>query len=1175
MNSPKIVVATFFVTTLLAINSFSQSKIVLNLKSGMETFFANEKPTLSFDSHELTVGYAYRIVSVSTLNLNKDLLKARGVELLGYLPENSFYAKIQVENTHLPEEFISVFEINSRRKQSPEVYAGYFPDYAKDGNFISINLSVFDGEMDAVRSEIGKIASAKIESESPSSISVKIPSTSLNNVLALRGVYYICSIDALPEPLNTPGKTSHGSSVLDGYTGNGVKYTGNGITVMMTDDGLLNEHIDFKNRFDQSECSICDPLPSASHGDHVAGTIMGAGNKDPYTRGMAKDINFFVQDAATGFGAFWNVVPTKYTTDSLVITSRSYGNGCGGTYSAVSSDFDEQMIALPNILHVVAAANSGTSNCGYGVSGWGNISDGEQPAKNPLVVGALTDYDVIAGFSSRGPLKDGRIKPDVCGVGVNVLSTQPGNQYASFNGTSMSTPGVSGTIAQLYEAFKDHNGGNYPTGALMKAIVMNTANDLGTKGPDFIHGYGKINARKAYRTIKDGTYFTSSLSNGANESFFISVPPNVSELRIMLYWADPEAVSAANPALVNDLNLSVINPNSTTILPWVLDHTPSIPALSSPATPGVDSINNVEQVTIDGPTAGTYEVNVDGFSIPVGPQTYYIVYEFNYNEINVNYPNGEESFNSPSSTIIRWDAMTDNSDFLVEYTLDNGNSWNNIGTANPSARHINWNIPSGISTGEARIRVSKPGISDVSDTTFSIFNRPVGLSFNWSCPDSLSFAWNPVNGASHYTVYMLGNKFMDSIGMTADTFMVVNVPATDTNWFSVRSHGFSGQVSERAIAIQKLPGEFNCTWSAPHAGVDPGCVPTNVNGCVDFTNASVNTTASSTYTWYFPSGTPSTSSAINPTVCFSGPGYHDIALVVDNGVGIDSVYYTNFIYIDSAYSLPYHEGFENIGTFAGNDFWTVINNGGAAFFITGTAALSGSQSVRLNNHGQQDGSIDELISGPIDASVLGSSDLLTLSFRYSYRRINSSSADRLKLFVNSECDENWIVRKTLSGTMLSNDPPSTQPWVPSSSSDWVTVHVTNITSQFFTGEFQFKFQFENGGGSNFFLDDINIYQGSPSDTVVSGVVENNMDHSMAVYPNPASDEVNVLFKSETGVPVTILITDITGKTIQSNHIQSGIGQNLVVFNTNELATGSYFVILRSGTSQSVERLIIE
>ena len=71
---------------------------------------------------------------------------------------------------------------------------------------------------------------------------------------------------------------------------------------------------------------------------------------------------------------------------------------------------------------------------------------------------------------------------------------------------------------------------------------MNTAEDLGNDGPDFIFGYGRVNARRAISTIQDTAWFTNSITSlgGSYNYTTLGSLPVQSELRAMFYWTDPE-----------------------------------------------------------------------------------------------------------------------------------------------------------------------------------------------------------------------------------------------------------------------------------------------------------------------------------------------------------------------------------------------------------------------------------------------------------------------------------------------------------------------------------------------------------------------------------------------------------------------------------------------------------
>ena len=108
----------------------------------------------------------------------------------------------------------------------------------------------------------------------------------------------------------------------------------------------------------------------------------------------------------------------------------------------------------------------------------------------------------------------------------------------------------------------------------------------------------------------------------------INVPATVGQVKVMVYWHDKEGRVNACTALVNDLNIQLTAPSGTTYDPWVLDPTPNASILDQDAVRGIDNLNNMEQVTLDNPSSGVYNLSVEGFAIPFGPQEYYVTYEF-------------------------------------------------------------------------------------------------------------------------------------------------------------------------------------------------------------------------------------------------------------------------------------------------------------------------------------------------------------------------------------------------------------------------------------------------------------------------------------------------------------------------------------------------------------------
>ncbi len=219
------------------------------------------------------------------------------------------------------------------------------------------------------------------------------------------------------------------------------------------------------------------------------------------------------------------------------------------------------------------------------------------------------------------------------------------------------------------------------------------------------------------------------------------------------------------------------------------------------------------------------------------------------------------------------------------------------------------------------------------------------------------------------------------------------------------------------------------------------------------------------------------------------------------------------------------------------------------------------------NFGQAPSNIDELISSPIDLSVVPANGTVTLSFRYSYRKKLAADYEYLKVFITGDCGENWVQRKTLGGSQLSSIALATA-WKPSSQADWATVHMTNVTNNYFEQNFRVKFRFEGEGGNNFYLDDINLYSGSPSNTIVLGVNEDQNLNNITLYPNPVQDELSVEYTATSASELTVSIVDMAGKLIQAHRIQSNVGQNIIMMDTKELAAGKYTLLLQGNSGKT-------
>ena len=336
-----------------------------------------------------------------------------------------------------------------------------------------------------------------------------------------------------------------------------------------------------------------------------------------------------------------------------------------------------------------------------------------------------------------------------------------------------------------------------------------------------------------------------------------------------------------------------------------------------------------------------------------------------------------------------------------------------------------------------------------------------------------------------------------------------------------------------------------------------------VGDAISFEDDSYN--AATGWNWSFDGGQPATSTAQNVTVTYSQPGLYSVSLSATDGATNDSEVKTNYIRVlPTSSTIPYWEGFEAYSSLNNLVNWEVVNQeNNNAFTIENTTGYSGSQCAKLVNFGQAPSNVDELISSPMDLSVIPQTGAVTLSFRYSYRKKTSVDYEYLKVFITSDCGDTWVQRKTLGGNQLSSL-ATTSSWKPTSQADWVTVHVTNVTSNYFSQNFKFKFRFEGEGGNNFYLDDINLYAGSSSNEVVLGLNQfNESINDLSLYPNPTDGELNVSFSASKNKDMQFQVLDITGKIIQNNLVNAVQGSNLVLLDTQIFAAGSYFLKIMS------------
>ncbi len=397
--------------------------------------------------------------------------------------------------------------------------------------------------------------------------------------------------------------------------------SGAGVIVGQWESGHPDaNHVDLTGRV----ANIDDKGKAGDHATLVAGTILGDGSLLPSRRyrGMAPSatlVSFRAWDNTAELREQYEQAIGLYGID---IANNSWGKVEWHAYKDYSASLDDIVrggLGKP-VSVVCAAGNEGA---------WATIAS-TAVGKNVITVGATNSDDgSIWSWSNKGPTADGRLKPDLMSPGCEarkgwgIWSTLPGNRYGSGCGTSLAVPSVSGTLALLLEDWRAIHETD-PLPSTLKGILIQTAVDINTPGPDYASGYGSLDAKGAVDLIRADTLDERIVEDrivdpGQQKEYRLHVPPEQSALKLTLIWDDVAADPLAALALVNDLDLVVTDPTGRRVFPWTLDpDVPREPALRDRE----DHTNNVEQVYVETPADGIWRIVVSAAVVPQYPQTY-------------------------------------------------------------------------------------------------------------------------------------------------------------------------------------------------------------------------------------------------------------------------------------------------------------------------------------------------------------------------------------------------------------------------------------------------------------------------------------------------------------------------------------------------------------------------
>lgn len=344
-------------------------------------------------------------------------------------------------------------------------------------------------------------------------------------------------------------------------------FNGTAQTIGCADTGLHQDLCWFDRKIGSYDAIRDGDTLGDSHGDAVVSLLVGEREEN---RGVAFGATVAFLDLAEGSGA-----PATTALFEQTVYQRLYDRGariltfsqtrsaerCGrfscGPYDRSEMAADQFLRAHPDALILYSAGNNAEEQSP-------NIGSPAR-AKNVVSVGALGSRGRgLASFSSTGPLRDGRTKPEVVfvggGVRVGALSPTGSCSERRVSGTSFAAPSVAGVAALLREEVLSTD--RAVSGAMIKALLIQSAAMWGqAEGAGY--GYGEVTMRNAAKVVRNSLRYEGVVSGPFRENVYVLRPSrNASTFpehafRATLVWMDwPSSVNPSTP-LVHDLDLSL------------------------------------------------------------------------------------------------------------------------------------------------------------------------------------------------------------------------------------------------------------------------------------------------------------------------------------------------------------------------------------------------------------------------------------------------------------------------------------------------------------------------------------------------------------------------------------------------------------------------------------------
>lgn len=359
-----------------------------------------------------------------------------------------------------------------------------------------------------------------------------------------------------------------------------------------------------------------------------------------------------------------------------------------------------------------------------------------------------------------------------------------------------------------------------------------------------------------------------------------------------------------------------------------------------------------------------------------------------------------------------------------------------------------------------------------------------------------------------------------------------------------------------------------------YTGTTTSCADFNLsvtlqnNGTSPLTSATISVTGIPTpitYNWTGNLATYGVAQVNLGNVTLTANATATITVTSQDGNPLNSTVTQTLQYISSSTTTAVN----TVQDFSNSSFpytnWQVINpDAGITWEYLTASAFSGMMGINTYNYSTT-GELDHFVT---QAYNLAGQSTPSLNFKVANRRYDATYYDQLDVEVSTNCAGPWTTVYSKSGSTLATGPDQTSSFSPATAADF-RQECVNLAAYANAPALFVRFTNNNKYGNNIYIDDISI-----SSTACSSGFEELNNINFNVYPNPATEVLNVAFEAN-NADFVITLMDLQGRVISTKEMSNLNGSQVVAIATGNVASGSYIVTVASNGTKTTKNVVIK